>query len=306
MSKTTNTIKLKARNWRQWLVTGIVFVVAMFLQAIAIQLFMTPRHIFTGGLTGFAQLFSILSENIVGFSVQTGTVVLIINVIVGLIGLKYIGGTFVLLSFLQAVATGLLMNIMPIGDITKGADPLLAAIFGGLLIGLSVGLTMRYGFSTGGADIIAMIIQKRTGRSIGIIMIILNAAIVLIAGLAIGWVEAMYTMVSIYAMSQAIDLVYTNQQKLTAMIVTKKGGSMVKALQHDLIRGITILPSKGGFSGNKSETLMMVVNRVELYSVREIALSVDENAFINIFNTTDIAGAFYDADKQAEIKKSRG
>ena len=304
MSKTTNMIKLRARNWRQWLITAAIFIIAMFLQAIAIELFMSPNNVFTGGFTGLAQMISNFSTNNLGFSIQTGTIVILMNIVVGIIGFRYIGGTFVLLSFLQAVATGFLMNLIPMQDITEG-NKLLAAIFGGLLLGLAVGLTMRYGFSTGGADIVAMIIQKRTGRSIGFIMIALNAAIVLLAGLYIGWAEAMYTMVGIYAMTQAVELVYTNQQKLTAMIVTKNGGEMVKALQRDLIRGITILPSKGGYSGNKSETLMMVVNRVELYSVREIALSVDSHAFINIFNTTDIAGDFYDADKQAEIKKSR-
>lgn len=181
---------------------------------------------------------------------------------------------------------------------------MLAALFGGLLLGVAIGLAMRYGFSTGGMDIVAMVVQKRTGKSVGALMNIINCVVVIVAGFFIGWQNALFTLIGIYATGRVVDTLYTGYQKLTAMIVTAKGDDVVEALHKDLIRGITILPSKGAYTKRESTTLMMVISRYELFEMQEIVHRADPKAFVNLLNTVNVSGEFLDSDRQLQMKKA--
>jgi uncharacterized membrane-anchored protein YitT (DUF2179 family) len=280
-----------------------VLILTAFVEAIAIQWFLVPNHVFTGGFNGISQMLSLLVKTITGLNVSTGVFILIMSLAIGVIGWKMVGSRFTILSTLDSVLISILVIFVP--EINLAHNSLLAAIFAGVLVGVGIGLSMRFGFSTGGMDIVVMIFQKRTGRTVGFITNIINISIILVAGFFIGWENALYTIISIYATSQTIDAIYTNNQKLTAFIVTSKGKAIIKALQKDLIRGITVLSSKGGYSSKESETLMIVINRAELYELRQIVLNNDENAFINIINTTELSGLFLDSERQHAIKTGK-
>ena len=126
----------------------------------------------------------------------------------------------------------------------------------------------------------------------------------IVAGTYIGWQNALFTLIGIYATGRAVDAIYTGYQKLTAMIVTSKGDDVVTALHKDLIRGITILPSKGAYTKRDSMTLMMVLSRYELVEMQEIVHRTDPKAFINLMSTVSVSGEFFDSDRQLQMKKA--
>lgn len=227
---------------------------------------------------------------------------MIFNIPIGVVGWKMIGGQFTILSFLNSIVVSVLQIFAPTQALTS--EPLLASLFGGLLLGVAIGLAMRYGFSTGGMDIVAMVVQKRTGKSIGVLMNGINFVVVIVAGTFIGWQNALFTLIGIYATGRAVDAIYTGYQKITAMIVTSKGDDVVTALHKDLIRGITILPSKGAYTKRDSTTLMMVLSRYEIVEMQEIVHRTDPKAFINLMSTVSVSGEFFDADRQLQMKKA--
>lgn len=289
-------------NWRKVLLTILIFFASSVVQVVGLNAFLIPNNVFSGGFNGIAQLLSLFSQNFFHVSMPTGTFIMIFNIPVGIVGWKMIGGKFTILSFANSLFVSAVQIIAPTQALTT--NPLLAALFGGLLIGASIGLAMRYGFSTGGMDIVAMVVQKRTGKSIGALMNVINFGVVVIAGSFIGWQNALFTIIGIYATGRVVDTLYTGYQKLTAMIVTSKGDEVVAELHKDLIRGITILPSKGAYTKRDSTTLMMVLSRYELFEMQEVVHRADPKAFINLMNTVSVSGEFLDADRQLQMKRA--
>lgn len=292
------------KKWRKIALTTFFFFLSVALQVAGLNFFLIPNSIFSVGLNGVSQLLSLSAWQFFHWHIDTGLFFLLFNIPIGIVGFKMVGGKFTILSFINAVVVSLFLIFLPTYAFTT--QPLLASLFGGLLVGASVGIAMRYGFSTGGFDIIAMIIQKRTGKSIGAFMNVTNGVIVLIAGFFIGWQNAMYTLIGIYATGQVVDTLYTGYQKLTALIVTSKGDEVIDVLHRDLIRGITVLPSSGAYTKRESTTLMMVLSRFELFEMQEAVRSVDPKAFINLLSTVSVSGEFWDADRQLQMKKSMG
>lgn len=280
----------------------IVLIGAAVIQAVALNEFLIPNDIFSGGFNGIAQLMSWASNSIFHVSLSTGLFILLINIPIGAIGLWKIGPQFTVLSFLNSMLTSILTIVIPVSKVASNS--LLASLFGGVLVGASIGLTFKFGFSTGGMDIVAMVVQKINGKSIGTIAMSINTVIVAVAGLNIGWNNAMYTIIGIYATSRVIDMIHTRHQKLTAFIVTDQADAVIAALHAELIRGITILPSQGAYSRQDSKTLMMVISRYELYQMEQIVKEVDNDAFINLVNTVTLAGNFWDEEAQNKIRKS--
>ncbi|MCK8638742.1 YitT family protein [Fructobacillus fructosus] len=292
------------KKWRKIALTVVFFFLSVALQVAGLNYFLIPNNIFSVGLNGISQLMSLSSAQFLHWHIQTGVFFLLFNIPIGIVGFKMIGGKFTILSFLNAVVVSIMLIVVPAESFTT--QPLLASLFGGLLVGASIGVAMRYGFSTGGFDIISLIVQKRTGKAIGAFMNVANGIIVLIAGFFIGWQNAMYTLIGIYATGQVVDTLYTGYQKLTAMIVTSKGEEVIDVLHRDLIRGITIFPSSGAYTKRESTTLMMVISRFELFEMQEAVRSVDPGAFIDLLSTVSVAGEFWDADRQLQMKKSMG
>ncbi|AIG65281.1 YitT family protein [Weissella tructae] len=289
---------------KTWLTRIAVFIFSGVIVAIAMNNFLIPNNIFSSGFNGVAQLIALFIEAVFHTQVDVGVIIMIFNLPILLIGLKFAGKRFTLISFLNSFFISFMMIVMPQGSVVDH-EPILAGLFGGLLVGVAIGLTFKFGFSTGGMDIIAMAVQKATGKSIGSISMFINGAIVIIAGAFIGWQNAMYTIIGIYATSVAIDSIHTRYQKLTVFIVTRRANEVAEALQNRLIRGITIMPSMGAFSHEASSTLMMVISKYEVAEVTEVTKMVDQDAFLNIVETVEVPQNFYNEDLQAQIRNER-
>lgn len=274
-------------------ITAVVIAGAV-LNAIALNLFLIPAHVLSSGFTGISQLVSSLLHRELGINLGTGIVLFILNIPITILGWVKVGRRFTLYSLLSVGCTTLVLIFLPVHSLTENV--LLNAVFGGVVSAIGVGFTLRFGASTGGMDIIAMVLSRMKDRPIGSYFLVLNGLIVLSAGTYFGWEKALYTLVTIYASSRVIDAIHTRHEKLTAMVITTKGNQLTKAIHDKLVRGITRLPAKGAFTDKERELLLIVITRYELYTLEQIIKFVDPQAFTNIVETAGIVGFFRPSD----------
>ena len=201
-----------------------------------------------------------------------------------------VGKSFTVYSFLSVLFSTFFLEILPIKHIAT--DILLNAVFGGVILALGVGFTLRWGASTGGMDIIAMVLSRHKDKPVGNYMFILNGLIIVTAGYLYGWEKALYTLVALYTSTRVIDAIHTRHEKLTAMIITKKGDELKKAIQSQLVRGITTIAAKGAYTNETKDLMMIVITRYELYDLERIIKATDPKAFTNIMETTSVVGFF--------------
>jgi uncharacterized membrane-anchored protein YitT (DUF2179 family) len=268
----------------------IIVLIGALLNAIAMNFFLIPADVYASGFAGVSQLVSRITIEYTPFTISTGTLLLLLNIPVAILGWRKIGKSFTLYSFISVLLMSLFLEVLPIKQVSE--DLLLNSVFGGVIAALGVGITLKWGASTGGLDIIAMILSRMKDRPVGTYFFLMNAIIILTAGYLFGWEKALYTLVTLYASTRVIDAIHTRHVKLTAMIVTKKAEDLKKAIHSKLVRGITSVPAKGGFTNEDKDLLLIVVTRYELYDLERIIKEVDPNAFTNIVQTTGIFGFF--------------
>lgn len=289
--------QLKTPSFYSELAKKIFFVFfAAITNAIALNNFLIPARVYGAGLNGVSQLLSSFLFDFSHIEISTGLLIMLFNIPIALLGWYKVGRDFTLFSFLTVALMSIFSMILPIQEVTN--DPIMNAIVGGVISGVGVGLSLKYGFSTGGMDIVSMVLAKTTGRSIGTLMFGINFIVISLAGFAYGWEYALYTLLSIYVLTKVVDTIHTSHQKVTAMIVTQHSAEMTTAIKEKLIRGITLLPAKGGFSGADSSVLMVVVTRYELYDLEQAVKETDPFAFVNILQTNRVIGEFWDSDRQ--------
>ncbi len=279
----------------------IVVVLSGVTLAVALNLFLIPANVFSAGVNGIAQLVSGILGKSFNVSIDTGILIFIMNVPIAILGWIKLGRSATIYSLLTVVSVTVMTLIVPIIEVTD--NQLLSGIIGGALTGIAVGTTMKYGFSTGGMDIVSLVLAKTTGRTVGSLMLIINAFIVATAGFVFDWESALYTIISIFCTTQMVDAIHTSHQKVTAFITTSKPDEVVHSIQQELIRGMTLLPGKGAYSKNNVSVIMIVVTKYELYELEQATYMVDDRAFINIVPTQTVFGSFWNEDQQKEAKQ---
>ncbi|QPC48342.1 YitT family protein [Mangrovibacillus cuniculi] len=252
--------------------------------------FLIPANVYASGFTGLAQLISGILAKFTDISLSTGILLLLLNIPVTILAWMKLGRAFTIYSAISVFFSSLFLEIIPVQQLSP--DILLNAVFGGVIAAIGVGLTLRYGGSTGGMDIVAMFLSRLNDRPVGIYFFLLNAVIIVTAGEVFGWEKALYTLVTLYASTRVIDAIHTRHEKLTAMIITKKTDALQKAIHAKLTRGITVVPARGAFSREEKEMMITVITRYELYYLEQIIKEVDPNAFTNIVQTTGVFGFF--------------
>ncbi|OIJ18443.1 hypothetical protein BKP45_12795 [Anaerobacillus alkalidiazotrophicus] len=262
----------------------IIYIIGSILLAVSLNFFLIPANVFASGFTGVAQILGALTP------LSTGIFLFILNIPVAILGWLKIGKRFTLYSFFSVAVTTISLEILPIVSISQ--DILLNSVFGGVIMAIGAGLILKYGASSGGVDIIALVLARYSERPLGTYFFVINGAIVLTAGLLFDWEKALYTLVTLYVCSRIIDTIHTRHVKLTALIVTSKPDELQAAIHEKLTRGITRIPARGGYSKEDKEMLMIVITRYELYHLKKIIEEKDDKAFTNIVETAGIYGMF--------------
>ncbi|SDL98821.1 YitT family protein [Sediminibacillus halophilus] len=268
----------------------IVMVGALF-NAIALNFFLIAANVYASGFTGIAQLLSSIFQDFFNIDgVSTGIILFILNIPVAILGWYKVGKGFTIYSVISVIFTTIFLEVLPVQPLSE--DIILNAVFGGVIGGIGVGMTLKWGASTGGLDIVAMVLSRMKDKPIGNFFLIINSGIIIVAGLLYEAENALYTLLTLYVTTRVIDALHTRHEKVTAMIVTRKAEELQKAIHDKMIRGITILPARGAYSREHKDMMVLVITRYELYDLERIISEVDPQAFTNVVQTTGIFGFF--------------
>lgn len=261
----------------------MIFVGAV-IAAFGLEEFLIPNNVIDGGIVGI----SIMLETITGMSL--GVFLILLNIPFLFMGYKQIGKNFAIATLVAICFLSVWSEIFePLQKVTD--DPFLAAIFGGIIDGLGVGLIIRAGGSLDGTEIVAIIMDKKSVFSVGEVVMFINLFILSSAGLLYGWDKAMYSLVAYFVISKMIDVVIKGlDESYAVMIVTNAHEDITSALNDRLGRGVTLLHGAGGYTGESKEVLYCVVTRLEVDKLKEIVLDKDESAFVTINAVHDIVG----------------
>lgn len=262
----------------------IVIILSAVLVAAGLRLFLLPHQLLSGGIAGVASIIGYLT----GYS-HVSAVYFILNLPVLIWGWREVGRRYVMLSVISVVTTAWLMELIPQVQVTK--DPILAGVFGGILVAGGIGFSLRAGGSTGGFDIIGSIVTRKWDFPMGMVLFVLNGAIVLILGFIIDWDLALYTMLSMYVKGKVVDMIHIRHIKLTCFIITKEKEKMLNRLVR-LPHGVTLINTEGGYSHEGNSTLMTVTTRYELAALRKAIQEADPKAFVNVVETVEVMGRF--------------
>ncbi|KIO63844.1 YitT family protein [Caldifermentibacillus hisashii] len=268
----------------------IIVIIGAFIFAFSMNYFLIPAGVYSSGFSGLSQLLSRLFSEYFKIHISVGIWLLLLNIPVTILGWRKIGKTFTLYSFISVIFSSLFLNLIPIKELSD--DILLNAVFGGVIGAVGAGMTLRFGASTGGMDIIAVYLSRVVEGSVGRFTLILNSFIIISAGFLFGWEKSLYTLVGLFSSSKVIDILHTQAQKLTAMIVTKNSKDLKQAILTRLTRGATVVPAHGAYSNEGRDMLITVISRYELFELRKIIKEVDPKAFTNIVKTDSVIGLF--------------
>jgi len=262
----------------------VIITLASILMAFAYNFLLIPHEILSGGLSGIAIMLGIVTP------LNTGVLNLLLNLPLLILGVMKLGKRFIAYTILSVAVMSIALLIIPIYKATQ--EPILASLFGGVIVGLCVGLIFRASGSSGGFDIIAMLLSRKRDFPLGVLISAMNGVVVAISGFVFSWDAALLTLVSIYATGKVVDTIHTSNIKLTLMIITSNGEDVKQQLLTRLHRGITMMDAKGGYSGEGRKVLITVITRYQLAEVKSLIKEVDAKAFVNILQTTEVIGMF--------------
>lgn len=250
----------------------------------AYPLFMTPNRIAPGGITGVATILNHLLQW------PVGTVSLVLNLPLFMISYKAMGKVFAFRSLVATVVFSLFIDILPLKPMTN--DPLLGALYGGVLLGIGLGLIMRGGATTGGSDMIARMVHKRFPFiSTGAFLFAIDFAVVLAAGLLIGTSEALYALINIFLTAKVMDVVIIGfSSNKACFVISSRWQEISQRIMKDMDRGVTQLTARGAYTGAERPTLLCVISRSEITAFKRILREEDESAFVIIVEAHEAIG----------------
>ena len=183
------------------------------------------------------------------------------------------------------------IQIVPVVVLTQ--DPIINALFGGVVMGTGVGFALKNNISSGGTDIVSLTVRKRTGRNVGHISFMVNGVIMLIAGLTFGWTYALYSMITIFVSGRVTDAVFTKQKKMQAMIITSSPEKVIEKIHKRLHRGATMINgAEGTYNHQEKAILITVITRAEYNDFKDIIQKTDPQAFVSVAENVHILGRF--------------
>ncbi|HQC21156.1 MAG TPA: YitT family protein [Anaerolineaceae bacterium] len=266
----------------------LLILLGSLVQALSLRLFLVPASLVSGGISGAAQLL----HYALGWPI--GLVVLAGNLPLFVIGWRYLGGPrfasrtiLAILSF--SIFTDLLIYLTGNSALTE--DPVLNTVFGGLLLGIGLGIVYLGRGTSGGTDILGRILNRKLGISISMAYMITDSLVVLMAGFVFGWEKALYGLLMIYLSGVAADLASEGANITKAgFIITLKPDAVINAIQDELDRGVTLIPVVGGYTRQERAMVYCVVTASEVMRLKTIVHEVDKNAFMVIGQVSEALG----------------
>ncbi len=260
---------IKKMHWSSMLLRCIWMIIGALIYTVGLDLFLVPNNIIDGGVVGI----SLMTAELTGISFSI-FVVFTISTLFSIVWM--------------AIFSSFAHEFTPITT-----NPFLGAIFGGIILGIGVGLIIRNGGCLDGSEIVAIIFDKRTTFSVGEIVMAMNLVILGAAGFVYSWDSAMYSLVAYFIAYKMIDITITGlEESKGVMIITDAENSekIADTLNAKLNRGVTILYGEGGYLKTPKHALYSVVTRLEITRLKDAVYEVDPSAFITIQDVHDVFG----------------
>lgn len=268
-------------------ITRIVLVLlGSLLYAIAINAFIVPHKLLSGGIAGISLLFQYVTN------IPSGYWVFILNVPVFILGLRKVDKDFVFFSLIGMLSmSGFLIITKNIGNLLIVDDIVVSTIFGAAISGVGMGIIFKNRASQGGTDIIAVIIRNKNGAKMSTLYFILNGVIVLFGVFVTNLKLTLYTVVLMYIKSLVIDKVITGfDQKKMIMVVTQKEKQVSSEIMSKIGRGVTFLNGEGAYTGDSKKVIYCIVTLKELARTKKIIEDIDDAALISVMDAAEVQG----------------
>lgn len=265
----------------------LIYIIGAFIYSLAITIFITPNQISPGGITGVATALSFISK------VPSGILYFIINLPILLLGFLKFGGVFILKTAVASSIVSLSLTFTDLFLPEFTADRLLAALFGGIMMGAGMSIILIHGATTGGADIIAKLVNRKYRHlTVGRIILLIDVFVIFLAVAVYKNIDsALYSAITVYGTSFVLDrMLYGADKGKLAHIITNSPTEICNSIAHDLGRGTTVISAKGGYTGSDRTLLLCTLRVYEVATLYSIIDKYDPDAFIVMSEVGEIIG----------------
>lgn len=262
----------------------IMLIIGAACAAFSLECFLIPNTILDGGVTGISMMINYTS------GITLSILIIVINIPFFIIGFKALGKRFLFRGVFSTATFALFLEVFKGVDSVTSSE-LLAVVFGGVLLGVGVGLVLRYGGCLDGTEIAAMLLSRKVSVSTGGIIFMINIVIYITAGLLFGWDRALLSLLTYFITFKIIDLVEEGmEQARAAMIITENAAELADSIYKRLGRTCTFINAEGLVSGSGKTVLYCVITRVEINELKRIIKESDVSAFVTISEVSEILG----------------
>ena len=275
------------KTLREWIVMYLKIVIGAALYAVGFQFFLYPNAITTGGLTGVAMIINYLT------GLPVGVLTLIMNIPLFAVSWKKFGLHFMIASLVGTVLASVFVDLFAMLSVEVTHEPLLGAIYGGIIKGFGLGVVYHTGATTGGVDIAAKFLRRKY-QHINFSTFILALDVIVIVAFALifkRYDSAMYAIICMFIASKVIDLVlYGAVNSKVCYIITDKSAEIKDGLLNKLHRGVTYLHGKGAWSGEEKDIILCVIKQSQIVELKHLVRALDERAFVIVSDSREVFG----------------
>ncbi len=252
--------------------------------AFGFNLFLFPNQVASGGVSGISTIL----HGVFGWN--AGLVQYAFNIPLFIAGVLVLGKKFGFKSLVGTLALPFFVLMTASWDAWT-LNPLLGAIFGGIVVGFGIGLVFKGNASTGGTDLLAQIITKYTGLTLGTSVLLIDGIIAVSAAVVFDLEKGLYALIGLYVTTKTIDIVQLGfSQSKMVYIITKHENEVRDAIYKEVNRGVTKLPAIGGYTGEERPVLMVVVYQTEFTKLKQVLKNVDPHAFVIVSDAYEVLG----------------
>ncbi|MGG1679152.1 YitT family protein [Neobacillus sp. NRS-1170] len=262
----------------------LLITIGAILMAVGLEIFLVPNNVIDGGITGISIMLSYITDW------KIGIFLFILNIPFFFIGYKQIGKTFALSTLYGIIVLSIATTLLhPVPAFTQ--DITLATVFGGVVLGIGVGIVIRYGGSLDGTEILAILFNNKLPFSVGEIIMFFNLFILASAGFVFSWDRAMYSLIAYFVAYKTIDITITGlDESKSVWIISDNAKEIGDAILSRLGRGVTYINGEGAYSGDDKKVIFCVINRLEEAKLKEIVTENDHSAFLAVADIAEVRG----------------
>lgn len=289
---------MNSKNMKKQLLSFLIITLGAAVYALGFSWCYQPNSIPSGGVTGLAQIIHYLIP-----AIPVGATVIVFNIPLFILGWKLLGGKMLLGSLWAMFISSVILDLLAFFD-WQPMDPLLACIFGGVTMGLSMGLIFQQGSTTGGTDLIARLLKlKLAWLPMGKLLMAIDLVVIVLVSVVFRQLTSMlYGLVALYISSLVVDgVLYGMDNAKVAYIISDSNQAIAQTLVHELDRGVTVLHGQGAYTGADKEVLMCAFKQREIAAIKAAVKEIDPDAFLIVCNAHEVLGEGFRAYKKNDL-----